>query len=116
MAKPDGRVEAGQSLKRAISAQRWNDLCDAADIVHGRRGGVTAGNKKLRGRVLSKTPQEWGKGTSLTLSVFAGTPGSETETSDKLLAWNKFADIPVDSWVMLARCGGGWYVIAAECE
>lgn len=43
MAKPDGRVEAGQSLKRAISAQRWNDLCDAADIVHGRRGGVTAG-------------------------------------------------------------------------
>lgn len=43
MAKPDGRVEKGQSLKRAISAQRWNDLCDAADIVHGRRGGVTAG-------------------------------------------------------------------------
>jgi hypothetical protein len=44
MAKPDGRVEAGQSLKRAISAQRWNDLCDAADIVHGRRGGMTAGD------------------------------------------------------------------------
>ena len=42
MAKPDGRVEAGQSLKRAISAQRWNDLCDAADIVHGRRPGVKA--------------------------------------------------------------------------
>jgi hypothetical protein len=46
MAKPDGRVEAGQSLKRAISAQRWNDLCDAADIVHGRRGGVRAGGPK----------------------------------------------------------------------
>lgn len=42
MAKPDGRVEKGQSLKLAISATRWNDMCDAADIVHGRRGGVTA--------------------------------------------------------------------------
>lgn len=43
MAKPDGRVERGQSLKRAISATRWNDLCDAADIVHGRRGGIRGG-------------------------------------------------------------------------
>ena len=43
MAKPDGRVERGQSLRKAISATRWNDLCDAADLVHGRRGGVTAG-------------------------------------------------------------------------
>lgn len=49
MAKPDGRVEAGQSLKRAISAQRWNDLCDAADIVHGRRGGIKADPAKFKG-------------------------------------------------------------------
>ena len=54
MAKPDGRVEAGQSLKRAISAQRWNDLCDAADIVHGRRGGVTQAD--IRGPALSYVP------------------------------------------------------------
>ena len=43
MAKPDGRIEKGQKLGSAISARRWNDLCDAADIAHGRRPGVTAG-------------------------------------------------------------------------
>lgn len=42
MAKADGRIEQGQSIKSAFSASKWNDLCDAADIVHGRRGGVTA--------------------------------------------------------------------------
>lgn len=44
MAKPDGRLERGQSIKKAFSANKWNDLCDAADIVHGRRGGMTAGD------------------------------------------------------------------------
>lgn len=43
MAKPDGRIEPGQSIKKAFSAAKWNDLCDAADVVLGRSGGVTAG-------------------------------------------------------------------------
>lgn len=40
MAKPDGRIEKGQRLSTAISARRWNDLCDAADIVQGRRSSI----------------------------------------------------------------------------
>lgn len=43
MAKPDGRIEKGQRLSTAISARRWNDLCDAADQIQGRRPGVEAG-------------------------------------------------------------------------
>lgn len=49
MAKPDGRIERGQSIKKAFSANKWNDLCDAADIVHGRRGGIKADPATFKG-------------------------------------------------------------------
>lgn len=48
MAKADGRIEQGQSIKSAFSASKWNDLCDAADIVHGRNGG-TSGTPQATG-------------------------------------------------------------------
>jgi hypothetical protein len=37
MARADGRIEPGQSLKSAISARAWNRAQDAADIVLGER-------------------------------------------------------------------------------
>jgi hypothetical protein len=37
MARADGRVEPGQSLKSAFSARAWNRAQDAADIVLGER-------------------------------------------------------------------------------
>jgi len=37
MARSDGRVEPGQSLKSAFSARAWNRAQDAADIVLGER-------------------------------------------------------------------------------
>lgn len=51
MAKADGRIEQGQSIKSAFSASKWNDLCDAADVVLGRNGGTAAspvGSQSLR--------------------------------------------------------------------
>ena len=42
MAKADGRVEKGQSLRSAFSARAWNRAQDAADIVLGARPGLTA--------------------------------------------------------------------------
>lgn len=42
MAKPDGRIEPGQSVATAMSARTWNRLCDAADIVLGDRYKVSA--------------------------------------------------------------------------
>lgn len=115
MAKPDGRLEKGQKLNNAISAARWNDLCDAADVVHGRRGGLRRGSAYGRTHVLAKTSGSWSKGTSQTLNVYAGTQGSELQTSDAIMAWNSFADIGANKWVMLASVGSAWYVISAEC-
>ena len=116
MAKPDGRVEAGQSLKRAISAQRWNDLCDAADIVHGRRGGTKGTPNNGRSHLLAKTSGVWIKGSMMTLNIYSGQPLNEQVLSDQVTAFNKFADIENDRWVMLASIGGSWYLIAAECD
>jgi hypothetical protein len=35
MGRPDGRIEAGQSLRKAISARAWNRAQDAADLILG---------------------------------------------------------------------------------
>ena len=43
MARPDGRIEKGQSLKSAISARAWNRAQDAADRVLGVSAGLEAG-------------------------------------------------------------------------
>ena len=42
MSKPDGRIQAGQSVTTAMSARTWNRFCDAADIVLGDRYKVNA--------------------------------------------------------------------------
>lgn len=42
MGRPDGRIEKGQSLNRAISARAWNRAQDAADVVLGVRPGFSA--------------------------------------------------------------------------
>ena len=43
MSRPDGRIEPGQPLRSAISARAWNRAQDAADLVLGQQGGITAG-------------------------------------------------------------------------
>lgn len=43
MARNDGRVEKGQSIRSAFSAKAWNRAQDAADIVLGGRPSITAG-------------------------------------------------------------------------
>jgi hypothetical protein len=115
MTTPNGRLRAGQPLNGAISASRWNDMCDAADIVHGRTGGTKGATNFDRAHLLAKTSAAWDKGTSQTLNVYAGAQGSEQQLGDQIKAFNKFADIEADAWVMLARVGSGWYVISAEC-
>jgi hypothetical protein len=66
--------------------------------------------------VLCKTTAAWAKGTSATLQIWAGAPGSETNTGVTLTAFNRYAAIASGKWctVMLHR-HGYYYVIAAEC-
>jgi len=113
--RPDGRIDPGQKLATAISARAWNRAQDAADIVLG--GRTEAAVTPLAGRVhvLGKTSAAWDKGTAQNITLWAGTLGSEQQTSDVVRAWNKFADVPTGRWVMLARSGEHWYLIAAEC-
>lgn len=44
MARNDGRVEKGQSIRSAFSAKAWNRAQDAADIVLGAQPGIEAGS------------------------------------------------------------------------
>lgn len=43
MARPDGRLEAGQPLRGTISARAWNRAQDAADVVLGSHAGTSGG-------------------------------------------------------------------------
>lgn len=115
MAKPDGRIEKGQRLSTAISARAWNRAQDAADIVLGVRPGVAAGDLRQSPHLLGKTSEAWAKGTSQTITLWAGTPGSEAELSDQVIAWNKFANVASGKFVMVARANDTYYLIAAEC-
>lgn len=54
MARNDGRVEKGQSIRSAFSAKAWNRAQDAADIVLGVRPGVEAEAGRL-----SQKPYTW---------------------------------------------------------
>jgi len=113
--RPDGRIEKGQRIGSAISARAWNRAQDAADIVLGVRPGVEAGYFRESPHYLAKTSAAWTKGTSQTLNLWAGTPGSESQLSDQVVAWNKFATVASGKWVMLARCNSTFYLVAAEC-
>ena len=66
--------------------------------------------------VLCKTTAAWAKGSSATLQIWAGAPGSETNTGVTLSAYNRYAAIATGKFctVMLHR-HGYYYVIAAEC-
>jgi hypothetical protein len=117
MARPDGRVQSGQKLTTAFSARAWNRAQDAADIVLGDRGGVAAGADTGRLMVLGKTPfgQTWAKGTAQNITLWSGPLGDEKSTTDVIRAWNLFSPVPGDRFVMLARLGNKWYLMAAEC-
>jgi hypothetical protein len=66
---------------------------------------------------LGRTNSSWGKGASKTITIYSGTPLSETPVTptETVTAYNKFADISANRWVMLGQLNGNWYVIAAEC-
>jgi len=64
-----------------------------------------------------KTASAWSKGTSATLSVWVGTPGSETISGETVLAHNSYAAIGSGKFCSVAwHAHGYWYVIAAECS
>ena len=95
MARPDGRIEPGQPLRGAISARAWNRAQDAADLVLGEQGGMTAGGSST---VLK--PYTWvhckPSFTVARWDIVAITGVEVTPTSDSNAAATKtFEDTPV---------------------
>ena len=67
--------------------------------------------------VLCKTTAAWAKGTTATLQIWAGAPGSETNTGVTLDAYNRYAAIASGKWcTVLLHRHGYYYVVAAECS
>jgi len=92
-------VEDGTPIGKSLRAPRVQSSSDDSDAV------------------LCKTTSAWSKGSSATLQIWAGPPGSETDTGVTLTAYNRYADIAGGKFctVMLHR-HGYYYVVAAECS
>lgn len=69
------------------------------------------------GFVIGKTTSSHAKGASGTINIYRGsTKGSEAWTgSYTVSAYNRFGDVAISKWVLLAWIQRGWEVIAAEC-
>lgn len=65
--------------------------------------------------LLGKTDALHNKAASGTISVWTGTPGSETDSTVNITACNRFANVASGKWVLCAHNGYGWYLTAAEC-
>lgn len=65
--------------------------------------------------MLCKTDSSHAKGASGTVSIYSGTPGSETDTTENVTAFNKFANLGSGKWCWVESNGFGWYLVAGEC-
>ena len=109
--------------RRIVGASRetWGRIARAVrGVENGGRDGAI-GNPHVGSddsdAVLCKTTAAWAKGSSATLQIWAGAPGSETNTGVTLVAYNRYAAIATGKFctVMLHR-HGYYYVVAAECS
>jgi hypothetical protein len=111
MARPDGRIEPGQSLKTALSATAWNRAQDAADIVLGARTSVVGG-----GATAGSVPYTWcyaKNNTGVTVPRWGvlGIGGLEIEPSlTPGGATAQFEQMPVLSGNMPTEGAIGWTV------
>ena len=106
-----GTAFDGETARRVLRATRTVE--GGAPPIGGAR--VTSAGDDADA-VLCKTTAAWSKGSSATLQIWAGAPGSETNTGVTLSAYNRYAAIATGKFctVMLHR-HGYYYVVAAEC-
>lgn len=78
--------------------------------------GAAPGVRMMVGKI---DGQAWNKGGDKTITIWTGTPGSETSALTAV-AWNYFANIGTSAntarWVGVSNNGWGWVLIAAECD
>jgi len=66
---------------------------------------------------LGKTNEAIAKGESGEVEFWYGSPkGSETASGETVQAYNRFADIEADKWVIVCVIQGGWEFLVGECS
>lgn len=110
MPRDKANTNAGVQFTRSAA----KEIAETVRIVRGgdrKQPGMGGRNAPYSSsHYLSKTTETWAKGTSQTLTLYVGTPGSETATGESVAAWNKWGDVAADQWVVLARANGSFYL------
>ena len=110
---PGSETDTGQTIT-AYNYFRQVNSGDWVWCAHNGSGWYVVAKDAPPG-LLGKTDAAINKATSGTVSIYAGTPGSETDTTINLTAYNKFANIASGKWVWIAPLDANWYITAAEC-
>jgi hypothetical protein len=81
----------------------------------GQSGIKGSGSAYASPHYLSKTTATWTKGTSQSLTLYVGEPGSEAaESGETVEAWNYVGTLPSGIWVVLARANATFYLASFD--
>lgn len=114
--QPGSETNTGVTLSayNRIAAFKSGDFVTVQMNRHGYYYVVGAGGGSVR---LAKTSSDWAKGSSMSLAVYGGTPGSETATGETITAFNNFGKVLSGKWVMIGETPEGQnYLIAPESD
>lgn len=113
---PGSETNTGVTLSayNRVSAFKSGDFVTVQMNRHGYYYVVGAGGGSVR---LARTSSDWAKGSSMSLAVYGGTPGSETATGETVTAYNNFGKVLSGKWVMIGETpDGNNYLIAPEAD
>ena len=114
--QPGSETNTGCTISayNRIAAFKSGDFVTVQMNRHGYYYVVGAGGGSVR---LAKTSSEWAKGSSMSLAIYGGTPGSETATGETVTAYNNFGKVLSGKWVMIGENPDGQnYLIAPEAD
>jgi hypothetical protein len=114
--QPGSETNTGVTLSayNRIAAFKSGDFVTVQMNRHGYYYVVGAGGGSVR---LAKTSSDWAKGSSMSLAIYGGTPGSETATGETVTAYNNFGKVLSGKWVMIGENpDGNNYLIAPESD
>jgi hypothetical protein len=104
-----------------FTKQAADRIASAVRTVERGGGQTGAGHWGYRGDdsdslKLSKTTAAWSKNSTASLTEYTGTAGSETAVTGgtPITAYNKFANVGPDKWVIIGYIDGDWYLVGAE--
>jgi hypothetical protein len=113
---PGSETNTGVTISayNRVSAFKSGDFVTVQMNRHGYYYVVGTGGGSVR---LARTSSDWAKGSSMSLAIYGGTPGSETATGETVTAYNNFGKVLSGKWVMIGENpDGNNYLIAPEAD